>query len=372
MTHLAVKTIALTALSVALAACGNGKDSGTAKVDSKPVVDNRAAGITADNLETVLATAFQIAADTGPGTTDSETPRPAYMIGNVGDGLANVGSLQSEGKFADSATGLVIDASKTVCAQGGEAAANLGLDTASLGTNGLIDFTKFYVDFGFSNCKVSQYLVNGKAKVALSSLSGIGTGPRNSTIIIKLTAELDRFFVVQSTGGPDQYDRSLDVTGKVEFSLSNPNSEYIRAELNGIPGSSLLYKVRGSQDQFVQLKEFETYLQSSMRNASYEVGIKGNFLSVSKPNANSASLPTGRLKFYLEKPITGQGFAVPHSGTLVVESDNEIARFEILNQVDLRYTLDKNKNGIIEKDDTEVETTWAEFLSKNLGLNLPY
>ena len=102
-------------------------------------------------------------------------------------------------------------------------------------------------------------------------------------------------------------------------------------------------------------------------DASYTIGVKGSMLSMGKATANSKALPTSRLKIYTDKVMTGQGFAVPNSGVLVVETANEIARFEVLNQVDLRYTLDKGKDGTVE---TEKFTTWSEFISQNTGLKL--
>jgi hypothetical protein len=120
-------------------------------------------------------------------------------------------------------------------------------------------------------------------------------------------------------------------------------------------------------DNLVQLNEFESYLQSSMMDASYSMGVKGSMLSMGKASANSKSLPTSRMKIYTEKTITGQGFAVPNDGVLVVETDKEIARFEILNQVDLKYTLDKGKDGLIE---TTKLTTWSDFIRDYTGIKL--
>lgn len=367
MTHLVAKTIALTALSVALSACGTGKDatSATSK-SSQPVVDNRATGINEENLETVLATAFQLTTNSGAGTSDSNQPHPDFMEGNLGDGLSNIADAQSNSRIPDAATGIDFQVGKALCSSSGFVNGTVGLDTANLGANGVTDFLKLYADFNFNDCKTNQFWLNGKARVALSSQSGILTGNYDSTILIKLTAELNRFYVALPNGN-EQYGRKLDITGKVEFSVSNPERKYLRAELNGVPGSSLIYKVKGMEDQVLQLNEFESYLQSSMVDGSYSIGVKGNAVNIGKANANSKSLPVARMKIYLEKPITGQGFAVPHEGVLVVETEKEIARFEILNQVDLRYTLDKGKDGTI---DNQVDTTWSEFISKNTGLKL--
>lgn len=366
MTHLVAKTIALTALSVALTACGSGKDA-SAKSSTTPepqVVDQRAVGITEDNLETVLATAFEITAQASPGGNESNN-YPPYADGNLGDGLANIGNAQANSRIADTATGIDLTSTKANCNAGGTASGAVGLDTASLGTSGSTDFLKLYVDFSFNECKTAQFWLNGKATVSLSSQSGILSNNNDSTLLIKLGADLKRFYVAQPTKNGKQVGRSLDITGKVEFSVSNPERKYLRAELNGVPGSSLIFFEKGKADQLVQLNEFESYLQSSMMDASYSIGVKGSMLSMGKATSNSKSLPTSRLKIYTDKTITGQGFAVPNDGVLVVETDKEIARFEILNQVDLRYTLDKGKDGTIEK---QVDTTWSEFIAANTGL----
>lgn len=369
MTHLVAKTIALTALSVALTACGSGKDA-SAKSSTTPepqVVDQRAVGITEDNLETVLGTAFEVTTQAGPGSNDANQPRPIYMEGNLGDGLSNMANAQANSTIPDAATGIDFQASKAICNQGGTASGTVGLDTANLGANGITDFLKLYVDFSFNECKTAMFWLNGKATVSLSSQSGILSNNNDSTLLIKLGADLKRFYVAQPTKNGKQVGRSLDITGKVEFSVSNPERKYLRAELNGVPGSSLIFFEKGKADQLVQLNEFESYLQSSMMDASYSIGVKGSMLSMGKATSNSKSLPTSRLKIYTDKTITGQGFAVPNSGVLVVETDKEIARFEILNQVDLKYTLDKGKDGTIEK---QVDTTWSEFISANTGLKL--
>jgi hypothetical protein len=369
MTHLVAKTIALTALSVALTACGTGKDASSSKLaeSSQPVVNQRAVGITEDNLETVLATAFKVTANTGPGVSDEQQPRPAYMVGNLGDGLSNMANAQSNSRVADSATGIDFQLTKALCNRSGTASAAVGLDTANLGTNGVTDFIKLYADFSFNECKTKQFWLNGKAKVSLSTQSGILSNNRDSTILLKLSADLNRFYVALPDKSQNTYSKDLDITGKVEFSLSNPERKYLRAELNGASGSSLIYRVQKKEDQVIQLSEFESYLQSSMTDGTYSIGIKGSLLSIGKANPNSKSMPISRLKIYLEKPITGVGFAVPHEGVLVVESEKEIARFEILNQVDLKYTLDKGKDGTIDK---QVDTNWAEFIEKNTGIDL--
>jgi hypothetical protein len=368
MTHLVAKTIALTALSVALTACGSGKDTSSAKLNNDAtVVDQRAVGITEDNLETVLGTALEVTTQAGPGSTDANQPHPLYMEGNLGDGLANMANAQANSTIPDSATGIDFQATKAICNQGGTASGTVGLDTANLGANGVTDFLKLYVDFSFNECKTAQFWLNGKATVSLSSQSGILSNNTDSTLLVKLGADLKRFYVAQPTKNGREVGRSLDITGKVEFSISNPERKYLRAELNGVPGSSLIFQQKGKADQVVQLNEFESYLQSSMVDAAYTIGVKGSMLSLGKATANSKSLPTSRLKIYTEKTITGQGFAVPHSGVLVVEGEKEIARFEILNQVDLKYTLDTGKDGTIDK---QVDTTWAEFISKNTGLKL--
>ena len=370
MTHLVAKTIALTALSVALTACGTGKDASAKASTPEPVVDQRAVGITEDNLETVLGTALEVTAQAGPGSNDANQPRPVYMQGNLGDGLSNMANAQANSRIPDSATGIDFQASKAICAQGGTATGTVGLDTASLGTGGITDFLKLYVDFSFSECKTAVFWLNGKATVSLSSQSGILSNNNDSTLLIKLGADMKRFYVAQPTKNGKSVGRSLDITGKAEFSISNPERKYIRAELNGVPGSSLIFQEKGKADNLLQLNEFESYLQSSMVDASYTIGVKGSMLSMGKATANSKALPTSRLKIYTEKAMTGQGFAVPNSGVLVVETANEIARFEVLNQVDLRYTLDKGKNGLDEKDPLPVETTWSEFITKNTGLKL--
>lgn len=368
MTHLVAKTIALTALSVAITACGSGKDASakSSNTNNEPVVvDQRAVGITEDNLETVLATAFEITAQASPGGNETNN-YPPYADGNLGDGLANIGNAQANSRVADTATGIDLTTTKANCNAGGFASGAVGLDTANLGNNGGTDFLKLYVDFSFNECKTAQFWLNGKATVSLSSQSGILSNNNDSTLLIKLGADLKRFYVAQPTKN-GQVGRSLDITGKVEFSLSNPERKYLRADLIGVPGSSLMFYEKGKTDQLVQLNEFESYLQSSMLDASYTIGVKGSMVSMGKATSNSKSLPTSRLKIYTEKTITGQGFAVPHSGVLVVETDNEIARFEILNQVDLKYTLDKKKDGTIDK---QVDTTWADFISANTGLKL--
>ncbi|MFO1367638.1 MAG: hypothetical protein U1F46_01495 [Marinagarivorans sp.] len=370
MTHLVAKTIALTALSVAITACGSGKDASakSSNTNNEPVVvDQRAVGITEDNLETVLATAFEVTTQAGPGSNDANQPRPVYMQGNLGDGLSNMANAQANSTIPDAATGIDFQASKAICSQGGTASGTVGLDTANLGANGITDFLKLYVDFSFGECKTALFWLNGKATVSLSSQSGILSNNNDSTLLIKLGADLKRFYVAQPTKNGKQVGRSLDITGKVEFSISNPERKYIRAELNGVPGSSLMFYEKGKTDQLVQLNEFESYLQSSMVDGSYSVGVKGSMVSMGKATSNSKSLPTSRLKIYTDKTITGQGFAVPHDGILVVETENEIARFEILNQVDLKYTLDKKKDGTI---DYQVDTTWADFISEKTGLKL--
>lgn len=364
MTHLVAKTIALTALSVALTACGTGKD---ASAKSEPsVVDQRAVGITEDNLETVLGTAFEVTAQASPGGNESNN-YPPYVDGNLGDGLVNIGNAQANSRVADTATGIDFSSTKANCNAGGTASGAVGLDTASLGSTGSTDFFKLYVDFSFNECKTAQFWLNGKATVSLSSQSGILSNNNDSTLLVKLTADMKRFYVAQPTKNGKSVGRSLDITGKAEFSLSNPERKYIRAELNGVPGSSLIFQEKGKSDNLVQLNEFESYLQSSMMDASYTIGVKGSMLSMGKATANSKALPTSRLKIYTDKVMTGQGFAVPNSGVLVVETANEIARFEVLNQVDLRYTLDKGKDGTVE---TEKFTTWSEFISQNTGLKL--
>lgn len=364
MTHLVAKIIALTALSAAITACGSGKDASAKASTSEPVVDQRAVGITEDNLETVLGTAFEITAHASPGGNESNN-YPPYADGNLGDGLVNIGNAQANSRMADTATGIDLTTSKANCNAGGSASGAVGLDTANLGASGSTDFLKLYVNFSFNECKTAQFWLNGKATVSLSSQSGILSNNNDSTLLIKLGADLKRFYVAQPTRNGKEAGRSLDITGKVEFSLSNPERKYIRAELNGAPGSSLIFQEKGKVDNLVQLNEFESYLQSSMMDASYSMGVKGSMLSMGKASANSKSLPTSRMKIYTEKTITGQGFAVPHDGILVVETDKEIARFEILNQVDLKYTLDKGKDGTIDK---QVDTTWSEFISANTGL----
>jgi|GEM_PF-5480205 len=368
MTHLVAKSIALAALSVAITACGSGKDASakSSNTNNEPqVVDQRAVGITEDNLETVLATAFEITAQASPGGNESNN-YPPYADGNLGDGLANIGNAQANSRVADTATGIDLTKASSQCNAGGSASGALGLDTANLGANGgVTDFLKLYVDFTFNECKTAYLWLNGKATVSLSSQSGILSNNNDSTLLIKLGADMKRFYVAQPTKNGKQAGRSLDITGKVEFSISNPERKFIRAELNGVPGSSLIFQEKGKTDQLVQLNEFESYLQSSMMDASYSIGVKGSMLSMGKATSNSKSLPTSRLKIYTEKTITGQGFAVPSDGVLVVETENEIARFEILNQVDLKYTLDKKKDGTIDK---QVDTTWSEFISANTGL----
>ena len=370
MTHLVAKTIALTALSVAITACGSGKDASakSSNTNNEPVgVDQRAVGITEDNLETVLATAFEITAQASPGGNETNN-YPPYADGNLGDGLANIGNAQANSRVADTATGIDLTTTKANCNAGGFASGAVGLDTANLGNNGVTDFLKLYVDFSFNECKTAQFWLNGKATVSLSSQSGILSNNNDSTLLIKLGADMKRFYVAQPTKNGKQAGRSLDITGKVEFSISNPERKYIRADLVGVPGSSLIFQEKGKADQLLQLNEFESYLQSSMLDASYSIGIKGSMVSMGKATSNSKSLPTSRLKIYTEKTITGQGFAVPRDGVLVVETENEIARLEILNQVDIVYTLDKGKNGLDSKDPLPVKTTWAEFLEVNTGL----
>lgn len=363
MTHLVIKTIALTALSVALTACGSGKDS-SAKT-TQPEVDNRAVGITEDNMETVLATAFAVSTQTGPGTPDPN--RPEFMAGNLGDGIYHVADAQSnDSPVADAATGIDFKVEKALCSSSGTVVGKVGLDTANLGSNGVVDFLKLYADFNFDNCKTDAFWMNGKARIALSSQSGILTGNYDSTLMLKLTAELNRFYVALPYN-KKKYGIDADVTGKVEFSLSNPERKYLRAELNGAAGSSLTYKIKGRDAQVLQLNEFASYIQSSMIDASYTIGVKGTLVNLGKPNANSKSLPISAMKIYLEKPIMGQGFAVPYTGIMVVETDKEIAKFEIVDQQNLAYTLDKGKDGTI---DSRVDTTWADFIEKNTGIDL--
>lgn len=363
MTHLVIKTIALTALSIALTACGSGKDS-SAKT-TQPEVDNRAVGITEDNLETVLATAFAVTTQSGPGTSDPN--RPEFMAGNLGDGLLNVSDAHQEStSTVDSATGVKFQVDKVICTSSGNVVGEVGFDTAILGSNGVTDSIKIYTDFTFDDCKTNQFWMDGKARISLSSQSGILTGNYDSTLLLKLTAELNRFYVALPYN-KKKYGIDADVTGKVEFSLSNPERKYIRAELNGAAGSSLTYKIKGRDAQVVQLNEFESYIQSSMVDASYTIGVKGSMVNLGKPNANSKSLPISMMKIYVEKPIVGQGFAVPYEGVLVVETDKEIAKFIIVNQQELRGTLDKGKDGTI---DSQYDTTWEDFIEKYTSFDL--
>jgi hypothetical protein len=358
MKSILTQSLALTALSLALVACGGGgKSSSTAKTQN-PAPTPAPASITENNLESVLATSFQVAADSGANNTKS-AESPEILQSNLGEGIQRAAEATQNTTQADSATGVDFTVLANKCAYGGQATGILGLSPGStLGTS-ITDSLRLSASFDFKNCRASTLWMDGKAKLELTSVAGLL--PTGSTLDIGILATLDNFFVAetQSKNPAIPFKQAFGVSGKVRLNVSNPDRQFIQALLTTDSGSKLTYRLVNGSAEAVQVDDFSFELRSSMKDASYTMSTHGNIL-FTNPNAKNAAMPTNRLRFNSSKQFAGQGFAVPHTGVLKVWDNDATAELRVLDQYSVEMALDKNNDGVF---DTLRRTTWAEFLN---------
>lgn len=355
MTHTLIKSLALSALSVALAACGGG--GGSSASTNKPAAS---VGINDNNVEDVLATALQVSLDSGAGNF-VEQSRPAPLVGSLGDGLSRAlyTSKSQQNKTVDSATGISFSTNRTNCPFGGDALAEAELAPNSSGASTVLDLLQLQLSFDFGNCRTDSLWLDGAADLQLTSLSGLLAN--NSTLNINASATLTNFHVSQVAGTASQNDfqQIFNVSGKVKLAIANPDRNSLEAKLWS-DGGDLIYQRRDTNAAYLHLSNFNSQINSSLLDAKYQWTTSGDFsFVVGNSGVPSNGLPSDRIKFSTPVAFSGVGFVVPNKGILRIENNNTIAELRVVDEINLAYAIDDNKDGTFDRS---FHSTWAAFL----------